>query len=72
MNMKHWFMLDLQDRNQFRYYWESGKYNEADCRIKYFSAARHREKSLRYQTPHHALNALRAVLGKSQHIFYSK
>ena len=29
--IKHWFMCDRQDRNQFRYYWGSDKYNDADC-----------------------------------------
>ena len=71
-DMKHWFMCDRQDRNQFRYYWGSGKYNEAEYYIKHSFSDRHREKRPRYLTPLHALDALRSVLQKAPYIYLMK
>ena len=33
-DMQHWFMRDRQDKNQLRYYWVSGMYNEVDYQSK--------------------------------------
>ena len=68
-DMKHWFMRDRQDRQQFRYYWGYGKNNDGDYQSRHFCGAHHTEKRPRYLTPRETLDALRSALGKSPHKF---
>ena len=68
-DMKHWFVRDPNYRSQLKYYWGSGKYNDNEYHSNCFCSVHHRKKRPRYLTPRLALDALRAFLGKSPHIF---
>ena len=60
-------MIDKTENNW--YYWKKGKGNKADYFSKYFCAAHHREQRSTFLTPRKVLDALRATMGKAQHIY---
>ena len=68
-DMRHWWMRDRSDRNQFRYYWSEGKGNRADYWTKHFCAAHHREQRPSILTPSYLLDAMRAIKGLAPHKF---
>ena len=65
--MRYWWMRDRAGRNQFRYYWGSGKSNRGDYYTKHFCAAHHRETRPKIFTNPEIVTILRAEQGDQSH-----
>ena len=70
VDIRYWWMQDLSDQKQFRYYWGPGPTNNADYYTKHFCKAHHHKKRPTILTLKSILNALQQAQGKKPHIFW--
>jgi hypothetical protein len=65
MDMRFYWLRDREARNQFRFYWASGKSNWADYHTKHHCAAHHQQMRPHFLSSPQIIEALRASLKRT-------